>query len=105
MQCSPSDDNSESMQIARSQVLAKDKMQATLKDPDSAKYQDVFAHRLANGAYIFCGRVNAKNGFGGYVGYVRFIAAGAAVAMENATKDFDEGWNMYCADAGTEVAF
>lgn len=50
---------------------AKTAIVATLKDPDSAKFSDL--HRvnynglMGPGEYI-CGKVNAKNIFGGYTG-------------------------------------
>ncbi len=39
------------------------------KDPEAARFKDEFIVGEA-----LCGKVNAKNGFGGYVGYVRFIS-------------------------------
>src|SRR5690606_1839783 len=47
------------------QRLARELVTANLKDPDSAKF------RNQKGV---CGEVNAKNSFGGYAGFVRFIA-------------------------------
>lgn len=40
-----------------------------LKDPDSA----LFEWWPVRDNYILCGRINAKNGYGGYVGYRIFI--------------------------------
>ena len=42
---------------------------ADLKDPDSAKFRDLFVSRSENGALVLCGEMNAKNSFGAYVGY------------------------------------
>lgn len=43
------------------------------KDPDSAKFRNVryvkYEERI-----VICGEVNAKNSYGGYVGYENFIA-------------------------------
>lgn len=50
----------------------------SLKDPDSAKFNDVWFSPDANNGkpkisgYV-CGRVNAKNAFGGYVGEAPFF--------------------------------
>lgn len=44
-------------------------MQVKLKDADSAKFMDVFVKGITA-----CGKVNAKNTFGGYDGYRRFLA-------------------------------
>jgi len=43
-----------------------------LKDPDSATFKD-FAEVTGNGKYIRCGKVNAKNSFGGYTGFKTFV--------------------------------
>jgi hypothetical protein len=40
-----------------------------LKDPDSARFSDLVK---TGGGYIVCGKVNAKNGFGGYTGAKSF---------------------------------
>jgi hypothetical protein len=71
--------------------LAKDMILKILRDPDSAKFGDVFFGR--NGTV--CGTVNSKNGFGGYTGaqvftvdakYVRLGDSGAVAT-----------WNKNCA--------
>ncbi len=41
-----------------------------MKDPGSAQFEDVSRFKIA-----VCGRVNAKNIYGGYVGFRRFIVA------------------------------
>lgn len=47
-------------------------VKSSLKDPDSAKFDDIkyFPETKAG-----CGYVNAKNSMGGYVGLTRFIAS------------------------------
>lgn len=42
---------------------------AQMRDPASVQFRDVRA-----GRQTLCGEINAKNGFGGYVGFRRFIA-------------------------------
>lgn len=49
--------------------LVKDK----LNDPDSVKIK--FGKMVVNKNNIYCGMVNAKNVFGGYVGFMPFIAS------------------------------
>jgi len=49
----------------------KQRVKNTLKDPDSAIFQNVLFYRKTS---IGCGSVNAKNSMGGYNGYFRFIA-------------------------------
>lgn len=48
---------------------ATDLIARGLLDPDSAKFQNV---RVVN-KFLVCGEVNAKNQFGGYVGYQPFF--------------------------------
>lgn len=62
-----------------------------LKDPDSAKFRNVFtADDVAT-----CGEVNAKNAMGGYVGFKRFIAFADRVRMEG-SDTFDFMWATTC---------
>lgn len=50
-------------------------LKALLKDADSVKYRDVFLSRIEGGNLMLCGKVNAKNSFGGFTGFKRFIAS------------------------------
>ncbi len=56
---------------------------STLYDPASSQFEDV-AHFPSTGAV--CGRVNAKNRMGGYVGFTRFVitTSGEVVVDPNA---------------------
>jgi hypothetical protein len=60
---------------------AKIAVRKNLKDPDSAKFSDIFRKSQTNKdgvpVDLICGRVNAKGGFGGYTGanpFVYFVA-------------------------------
>jgi hypothetical protein len=49
---------------------------SSLKDPDSAKFSDtkILKASHSDGGFTFiCGRVNAKNSFGGYTGFQDFV--------------------------------
>lgn len=51
---------------------------AELKDPDSAKFRNLFVSRYdkyEDGELILCGEMNAKNAFGAYVGFKPFMTA------------------------------
>ena len=50
-------------------VIARAHIRATLRDPESARFQKEEQFRTAQGDQILCGEYNATNGFGGYVGY------------------------------------
>jgi hypothetical protein len=63
--------------------VALESARNTLADPESALFKDVWAVRgqIADAppTTFTCGTVNAKNGFGGYVGYTPFVAVGSTV--------------------------
>jgi hypothetical protein len=46
-------------------------VKSRLKDPESVRFQDGFVIGTGN-ERTFCGKVNARNGFGGYSGHVHF---------------------------------
>lgn len=49
---------------------AKARVLETLKDPDSAKFKEVY---VASDGETLCGSVNSKNSYGGYVGFQSFM--------------------------------
>src|SRR5690606_21122700 len=80
-------------------MQVEDNVRAVLKDGDSAEFSGLFVYRY-QGAPIVCGRVNAKNSFGGYGGYQRFIYAGESMPVvfeENMVDgDFPLAWAKFC---------
>lgn len=54
-----------------------------LKDPDSATFQAVRLVDYFEGKVV-CGRVNAKNSYGGYVGYKPFVAGPGGATIYDA---------------------
>ncbi|MDX9707138.1 MAG: hypothetical protein RBT86_06110 [Azospira sp.] len=52
------------------------KVRYGMKDPDSAQFRNVRIqlHAMSEDK-IICGEVNGKNSYGGYVGFVKFIAS------------------------------
>lgn len=46
------------------------------RDPASAKFRNMVIRKYGDGS-IVCGEVNAKNKYGAYIGYKRFLAGGA----------------------------
>lgn len=71
---------------ASSAVMAK------LRDPGSAQFRNVRAVTTILGSKKVCGEVNAKNGYGGYTGFSRFVFLGL-VAFE--PKDGQSGLDLY----------
>lgn len=75
----------------------KDAIRAKLKDPDSAQFRNVQFYSAV--APVTCGEVNAKNGFGGFSGYERFIAGGDVITVlesEMARGEMDKSWAQIC---------
>ncbi|MGE0347705.1 hypothetical protein [Hydrogenophaga sp.] len=52
---------------------AKQSVAAGLKDPASTQFRDVRVVSHADGSLV-CGELNSKNSYGGYAGFVYFIA-------------------------------
>lgn len=61
---------------------AKRAVSAILLDADSAKFANV---RYVSEAKAVCGRVNAKNTMGGYIGFKPFIVEGEEVFIADGT--------------------
>lgn len=61
---------------------AKSAVSQDFKDPESARFRNlgIYKSTTGKGGVSVCGEVNAKNAFGAYVGYRRFVA----------NDDFDE---------------
>lgn len=78
------------------QTDAEYAVRAMLRDPDSATFGDIDTFRTPSGAYIACGRVNAKNGFGGYGGFKRFVSRGTpgTTVVEGNVSDFQKAWSL-----------
>jgi hypothetical protein len=51
---------------------AEQSVKEQLKDPSSAQFRNVFVSK--DGDYV-CGEVNAKNGFGAYGGFEKFVVS------------------------------
>jgi hypothetical protein len=79
----------------------KDAARSKLKDPDSAKFQNVYFHQGKDGVPLTCGEINSKNSFGGYGGFQKFISAGQAdltfLQEQMDASEFAKVWNEMCA--------
>lgn len=78
-------------------VRQQDSIRSILKDPDSADFKNSFVSHQ-KGVPVVCGFVNAKNGFGGYGGFERFISGGSIHVIESqmAEGEMDEAWIRVC---------
>jgi hypothetical protein len=59
----------------------KSRVKGTLKDPSSADFKDV---RISTPGWV-CGEINAKNGFGGYVGFRHFVGRDDKAYIDSGT--------------------
>ena len=88
---------------------AETQLKQGLKDGDSAKFQNVNAYRhnmQGHTVYVFCGKVNAKNGFGAYDGYRRFVTTSVVAAVDQGNDaEFDSLWQLYCDIEISPVTF
>ena len=72
---------------------ARASIEARTRDGDSVRYRRDFVstYRSDEGepVVVYCGELNAKNGFGGYAGFTRFIAGagGGAVLLESEMEE------------------
>ncbi|WEE79281.1 hypothetical protein LZ683_07895 [Comamonas testosteroni] len=53
--------------------LLRAALEDSLKDADSAKFKNIRYKPSEVGLWKMCGQVNAKNGYGAYSGFERFI--------------------------------
>lgn len=91
-------------------VMSRDAIRSRLRDPESAEFRNL---RFYSGGSVpvVCGEVNAKNAFGGYTGYERFIASGdntdiAFLASDLAEGDsIDEAWDQLCVRADRDEEY
>lgn len=66
-----------------------------LSDPSSAQFRTVHLGASEVRPVAVCGEVNAKNQFGGYVGYRRFMVIGNATVFEHPEEQatyFSDTW-------------
>lgn len=91
-------DNAEAYTAAKSAI---DSVRYSLADPDSALFKDVWAVRgqIADApeTVFACGTVNAKNAYGGYVGYTPFVAVGSTVLTPQ-DSIFERVFRQVCLD-------
>jgi hypothetical protein len=83
----------------------KEAIKKQLKDPESAKWRNVHFYS-GGGTPVVCGEVNARNAFGGYTGFERFVAAGTVISAVESQVEGGLGavWDKFCVRAPTDSA-
>jgi hypothetical protein len=92
--CTPSPD-----QKFAEEVMERVRM--GLKDPESAQFKDLQVFPEAN---VACGKVNAKNSMGGYVGFEEFSYNLGSVHLESTDMRAKVDGTMMCLAAEAERA-
>ena len=77
---------------------AKEVVTKNFKDPEGARFRNLAVYRSNTGSLALCGEVNAKNGFGAFVGYRAFLATveNASLREEGDDMLFDTLKTVYC---------
>lgn len=79
--------------------LNQERIKGQLKDPESARFRNVFVSNtiyISDDTPMVCGEVNAKNSFGGYTGFKRFVSHGSVQLIEAnmADGEIDKMWAL-----------
>lgn len=72
-----------------------------LREPGSAEFSDVVAYRPFAGqdTVVACGRVNARNGFGGLTGPMAFVSFAGTASIDDGSDEFARMWRETCMNA------
>lgn len=85
------------VKLARLIMIGRRTMTSVLRDPASASYRNVrLVGMPGTSGAIFCGEVNARNGFGGYAGYRRFIVVPGVQGWTEDMDGFAATWADIC---------
>ncbi len=75
-------------------------VRAELRDPDAVQFREVRANYTEDFGVVACGRVNAKNEFGGYTGFWRFVFGDGRVIFEGRDNVVDAWTAAYLSGGG-----
>lgn len=93
--CGKSEESKLAMKNANLKILSEKYVKLKLKDPEAAQFRSQFIGK----AGAPCGEVNAKNGFGAYAGFQRYIVAGKELTVLEADMvpgEFNNSWGQLC---------
>lgn len=80
-----------------------------LRDPASAQYRNFVAYAIGQGETLVCGELNAKNGFGGYVGFQAIAGFfDSSAALRNYYIDTTSSYGAaasYCGNAASGTLY
>ena len=80
--------------------FAQQQIKQNAKDPDSVQFRSEQIHEKTDEGAVACGEYNAKNSFGAYVGFKKFVVTekDQSIFIENGSnaKVFVKKWNKHC---------
>lgn len=78
-------------------VAAERAANASLSDPESACFKDIYANYTEEFGVVACDQVNTQNKMGGYAGFKRFVSAGKSVILEGQDNVADAWAGRACS--------
>lgn len=93
--CGKSEAQQQREQAATMTSLGEKYVKEKVLEPSSAQFRNQFIGK--KGAP--CGEVNAKDAFGGYIGYQRYISVArdlTLLAQDVAPAEFEASWTQLC---------
>jgi hypothetical protein len=90
------------LKLSKSETaLVKTLVSETTRDPESVRFRFLTGYRASNGDTIICGEANAKNAYGGYVGYTPLWVRmdGTTLKSANFLPDFATNIAKACNEA------
>jgi len=78
---------------------AKEEVASRTRDPSSVQFRDVRFESQVNGSKAVCGEMNAKNGYGGYVGFKNFAFKDGVLYLAETAEDI-QAHTKYCVMGG-----
>lgn len=75
---------------------AKKRVANETRDPSSVQFRDVRYVRQVDGSRAVCGEINAKNAYGGYVGFESFVYIGHRTYLQQEGADAIRKYTRHC---------
>ncbi|MFA9217918.1 MAG: hypothetical protein ACEQSK_12550 [Sphingomonadaceae bacterium] len=97
--CGPSEAQRRQAQTETLIRLGEKYVREKVREPAAAR----FRHQFIGKQGAPCGEVDAKDAFGAYLGYQRYIAVArdlTLLALEVAPAEFEEQWTQLCQQPG-----
>lgn len=85
---------------------ARNAVRAMLKDPESAQFRNIYSRGMGGKPIpnaTVCGEVNAKNSYGGYIGFTRFYQSkpGERATLWSTEEWENSAFGFLCGDVGS----